>query len=124
MNLMESLTETFDWSTRLVERAPSVPETFRIGGVLVDRRQANVQSPAGEFHLRTKELELLMHLYEHLTVTFTRDELLEEVWKCQPGLMTRTVDQTVATLRRKIEPRPAEPQFLQTVYGIGYRLVL
>jgi hypothetical protein len=43
--------------------------------------------------------------------------LLELVWKCRPWLLTRTVDQTVATLRKKIEFDPGHPQFLQTVYG-------
>jgi DNA-binding response OmpR family regulator len=49
---------------------------------------------------------------------------LQLVWNYQPGLVTRTVDQTMATLRKKIEFDPDRPKFLQTVYGIGYRLVL
>ena len=98
-------------------------EVFRIGGSLVHRRTGIVQSPKGEHRLRTKELELLRHLHAHMDVTFTRDELLEMVWRSEPGLMTRTVDQTVATLRKKIESDPDRPRFLQTVYGVGYRLV-
>ena len=47
-----------------------------------------------------------------------------DVWNFAATLMTRTVDQTVATLRKKIESDPDQPQFLQTVYGVGYRLVL
>ena len=69
-----------------------------------------------------KNLDLLAHLYSHIGVTFTRPELLAAVWNCCPNLLTRTVDQTVATLRRKIEIDPQHPRFLRTLYGVGYSL--
>ena len=59
-----------------------------------------------------------------LPVAFSREELLQRVWNYHPDLLTRTVDQTVATLRKKIEADPEQPRFLQTVFGVGYRLVL
>ena len=91
---------------------------------LIDRRTGRVETPSGARQLRAKELELIVHLYEHVALTFSREKLLQLVWNYQPGLVTRTVDQTVATLRKKIEFEPDRPKFLQTVYGIGYRLVL
>ena len=121
---MEMPTETLDWSPALLERNSSVPEVFRVGASIVHRRTGEVETPSGRQRLRAKELELLMHFYEHATKTFSREDLLQRVWKYAPDLLTRTVDQTVATLRKKIEMNPERPRFLQTVYGIGYRLVL
>ena len=121
---MNASTEVLDWRPTVTERAPSVPEVFRVGRSLIHRRTGRVESPKGEHRLRAKELELILHLYENVTLTFSRGKLLQLVWNCQPSLITRTVDQTVATLRKKIEVDPDQPRFLQTVYGIGYRLVL
>ena len=119
------LTETFDWRPSHPARVDALPEVIRVGPSVVYSRTGTVELPGGsKQQLRAKELELLAHLYEHVTVTFSRGELLQKVWKYGPGLLTRTVDQTMATLRKKIESDPERPQFLQTVYGIGYRLVL
>jgi two-component system, OmpR family, alkaline phosphatase synthesis response regulator PhoP len=121
---MDMMTETLDWRPTLPARLDSVPEVIRVGPSVVHSRTGTVESPGGKQQLRAKELELLVHLYGHVTMTFSRGELLQRVWKYAPGLLTRTVDQTMATLRKKIESDPERPQFLQTVYGIGYRLVL
>ena len=121
---MNVLTQAVDWTSALRERAGKLPEIFRVGPCLIHRRTGRVESPDGEHHLRAKELELVAHLYEHAPVTFSREELLEQVWNYHPDLLTRTVDQTVATLRKKLETDPKQPRFLQTVYGVGYRLVL
>ena len=121
---MEIQTETLDWRPALHDRDRGLPEVFRVGPSVVHRRTGEVESPSGKQRLRAKELELLMHFYEHATTTFSREDLLQRVWNYAPDLLTRTVDQTVATLRKKIELEPERPRFLQTVYGIGYRLVL
>ena len=121
---METLIDATDWKPTCGRRDDDVPEVIRVGHAVVHRRTGRVQRPGGERRLRAKELELLTHLYRHATTTFTRQELLRDVWNFAATLMTRTVDQTVATLRKKIEIDPEEPQFLQTVYGAGYRLVL
>lgn len=122
---MDMLIESLEWSSALLERsrANHEPEVFRVGPSLIDRRTGRIDTPGGARQLRAKELDLVSHLYHHAATTFTREELLERVWNCHPDLVTRTVDQTVATLRQKIELNPQRPQFLQTVYGVGYRLV-
>ena len=53
----------------------------------------------------------------------TRDELLDEVWGYDQFPTTRTVDNHIALLRSKIEDDPAEPRYLLTVRGVGYKLV-
>ena len=115
-----------EWCSGWVERVRSNRETeiLRIGSSVLDQRTGEVESPTGKHWLRSKEMELLMHLFRHAAITFTREELLHTVWKYQCRLLTRTVDQTIATLRKKIEVAPERPRLIQTVYGIGYRLVL
>ena len=69
---LDALAGGSDSSLGLVNRIPPTIEVFRVGHSLVHRRTGLVQSPAGERRLRAKELELLMHLYDHVTATFTR----------------------------------------------------
>jgi two-component system response regulator VicR len=53
----------------------------------------------------------------------TREELLNEVWGYEHYPTTRTVDNHITSLRKKIEDDPAEPRRLLTVFGVGYRLL-
>jgi DNA-binding response OmpR family regulator len=59
-------------------------------------------------------------LYQHRTRAVSRAELLEVVWGTRGDLRTRTVDMTIANLRRKIERDPTRPRIVITVPGIGY----
>jgi DNA-binding response OmpR family regulator len=96
--------------------------SIRIGSWRVDPQSGAAQNPTGEQRLRRKELELLMFLHENAGAIISRDELLRHVWNYQGEVFTRTVDQTVATLRRKLNDNSAKPKYLLTVYGVGYRL--
>jgi two-component system response regulator RegX3 len=71
-----------------------------------------------------REIEILQYLECHSSRPVSRDELLHKVWGYAKNadLETRTVDIHIAKLRRKIEPDPAQPRFLVTVRGLGYRL--
>ena len=121
---MNAFTNDSDWrpNSSLCASAPAA--VVRVGPSRIHRRTGRVESPRGEGRLRRKELALLVHLYEHLMEASSREELLQVVWRYRPGVQTRTVDQTVATLRQKIELNPDHPRFVQTVHGIGYRLAV
>ena len=119
-----SITELLETSAITPGSETAAPEVIRVGPALIHARTGRVESSRGERWLRAKELELLLHLYQHVTQTFSRQQLLQAVWNCQAEMMTRTVDQTVATLRKKLDFEAERPPFLQTVYGIGYRLVM
>jgi DNA-binding response OmpR family regulator len=72
--------------------------------------------------LTAREFELLRLLMRHPNRVFTRDFLLEHLWGHDFYGSTRTVDMHVSRLREKIEDDPAEPRFIVTVRGVGYKL--
>ncbi len=89
--------------------------TFDIGRLMAERGETVV-------HLTPREGEILTHLRSKRGNVVTRDEFLLEVWKYPTAkVQTRTVDNTLAALRRKIERDPAEPRIVETVRGKGYR---
>jgi len=96
-------------------------EKIQVGSRLVDFRTSTVSGPDGVVELSFKEGMLLRHLVESAGRTVNRDELLRDVWGYTDGVQTRTIDNFIVALRKKIEDNPRKPQFIQTVPGEGYR---
>jgi DNA-binding response OmpR family regulator len=73
--------------------------------------------------LTRKEFQTLAYFLKNARRVISRDELLNEVWgyKCYP--CTRTVDNHILRLRKKLEPEPDLPKHLQTVHGMGYKFL-
>ncbi len=71
--------------------------------------------------LTAKEFDLLWFLASHPKHVFSRDQLMDRVWGYAAALDTGTVTVHIRRLREKIEQEPAQPRFLQTVWGVGYR---
>ncbi|MCB9669031.1 MAG: winged helix-turn-helix transcriptional regulator [Alphaproteobacteria bacterium] len=99
--------------------------TLVLGGTSVDlvRRRVVLQG-GGERRLSQLEVDLLAYLAARAGRGVGRDELLLQVWGHAAALSYRAVDMAVMRLRRKLEPEPAEPRFLLSSYGRGYRLVV
>ncbi|GHS89868.1 DNA-binding response regulator [Synergistales bacterium] len=76
---------------------------------------------AASFSLTPKEAELLRFLAMNESKVVSRETLLETVWGVDCDITTRSIDQHIARLRQKIEGDPANPRFLHTVHGAGYR---
>ena len=108
---------------RLRERSsePRTPDTFRFGNVKVDLRRRVLWKDGEESHLTTHEAGTLAHLITHRGRDVSRDELLSEVWGYTAALTTRTVDNQILKLRKKIEDVPSQPRHILTVHGTGYR---
>jgi DNA-binding response OmpR family regulator len=70
-----------------------------------------------------KEYEIMKYLWVHRNKTVTRDDLLTEVWGYDESMSTRTVDNFILKLRQKIEADPANPRYIITIHGIGYKLI-
>ncbi|WP_245536227.1 winged helix-turn-helix domain-containing protein [Terriglobus roseus] len=81
-------------------------------------------SRAGEpVMLTAHEFKLLRYFVDHAERVLSREELLNEVWGYNSYPTTRTVDNQILKLRQKLEPHAAEPRYLRTVHGAGYKFV-
>jgi len=84
-----------------------------------ERRRAYLEGQP--LDLTLKEFDLLHLLARHPGRAFSRDELLRDVWGYDYAGTTRTVDVHIQRLRQKLGDNPAQPRFIETVHGIGYR---
>jgi DNA-binding response OmpR family regulator len=91
----------------------------RLGSLELDRRQRRVRMDGTEVPLTAKEFDLLAMLAEDPGAVFGRDQILEQVWDPHWFGPTKTLDVHVASLRKKL----GAPGWIQTVRGVGFRLV-
>jgi two-component system response regulator VicR len=101
---------------------PRTPDLFHFGNVKVDLRRRILWKDAEESHLTTHEAGTLAYLITHRGRDVSRDELLTEVWGYSAALTTRTVDNQILKLRKKIEDTPGQPRHILTVHGTGYQI--
>jgi two-component system, OmpR family, alkaline phosphatase synthesis response regulator PhoP len=97
------------------------PDTFAFGDCEVDLRRRILTTRGEEARLTTHEAGVLAYLIAYQGKDVTREELLEKVWGYAPTMQTRTVDNQILKLRKKVEPVPADPRHILTVHGVGYR---
>jgi two-component system alkaline phosphatase synthesis response regulator PhoP len=97
------------------------PDIMEIGDIRMDLRQHLVKVRGEEVELTPKEFDFLKLLLLNPGRAFTREFLLEHLWGYEYFGDTRTVDVHVRRLRQKIEGDAAEPLYLETVRGVGYR---
>ncbi len=95
-------------------------EQIEWGDSRIDLGRCRVRRNGSEQSLTPREVGVIRWLYRHRDRAVSRSELLENVWGIKGDTRTRTVDMTVAKLRRKIEPDPSHPQVIVTVTGAGY----
>ena len=96
-------------------------DIHRFGDLTVDLRRTEVRRGEELVELSALEFRLLQYFIEHRGETLSRDELLDNVWRYDASVYSRTVDVHVRTLRQKIERDPAKPEWILTVYGLGYK---
>jgi DNA-binding response OmpR family regulator len=92
-----------------------------VKGVDIDPARRRVRIEGREVVLTDQEFRLLHLVATHAGIVFGRDELLAKIWRGDTFVTVRSVDTLVKRLRRRIEPNPAEPRFLLTVWGVGYK---
>jgi len=101
----------------------NLSRVMRIGDATVDLVKGNVDRPGQTHHLGHFELEILKILIENAEHPVDRNKLLDVIWGLEGFPVTRTVDNHIVSLRRKIEPDPKHPRHIVTVHSIGYRFV-
>ncbi|MBC8041454.1 MAG: response regulator transcription factor [Opitutaceae bacterium] len=103
------------------ENAGALPPVFHLGEAEIDRRKFAVSRGGRAEAITAREMKLAEVFAAHPGEVLTREALLNAVWGVDYFGTTRTLDQHVAQLRKKIEAVPDTPVFLLTVHGVGYR---
>ena len=98
-----------------------IPQEINFGNIHIDRAARIVTKGGEEIKLRLKEYQILTTLAASPGVAVSRQELFDAIWGDDSPSGEKTVDVTIHTLREKVEENAAEPIFIQTVRGFGYR---
>jgi len=96
----------------------------RLGDFEADVESYDASKNGEPVAMTPREFEVLGFLWKHRNHTVSRDQLLESVWGYDDSVSTRTVDNFILRLRKKIEDDPADPRFLVTIHGTGYKLIV
>ncbi len=102
--------------------ATSTQRVLQIGELMMDIGRHEVHISGKPVDLTPTEFKLLQMLAENPGYAFTRSELIERGLGYEYEGIERTLDSHVKNLRKKIEPDPKKPVYIETVYGMGYRL--
>src|SRR6266568_938162 len=98
-------------------------DRIAFGDVTLDAKTREVTKDGRLLALTAKEFDLLSFLASHPRRVFSREQLMDRLWGYSAALDTGTVTVHVRRLREKVEDDPSRPEHLQTVWGVGYRLV-
>jgi two-component system alkaline phosphatase synthesis response regulator PhoP len=102
--------------------APAAPRILAAGGLRMDVDRHEVTLDDAPIELTPTEFDLLKVMMEQRGHAFTRLELVEKGLGYSYEGLERTIDSHIKNLRRKIEPNLGQPTYIETVYGVGYRL--
>lgn len=96
-------------------------EHIRIRGLFIDKLSRRVMIHEKEAMLTSKEYELLLLLASNPNRVFEKEELFERIWGLESNGDAATVTVHIRRLREKIEHDPSKPQYIETIWGVGYR---
>jgi phosphate regulon transcriptional regulator PhoB len=99
---------------------PVIEKIMKIGDIEIDRERYTVTIRGKSVKLSATEFKLLLFLAERRGKVFSRDQLLDAVWRDEAFVEPRTVDVHIRRLRSNIEADPANPRYIKTLRGIGY----
>jgi DNA-binding response OmpR family regulator len=107
---------------RRSDRPAESADRLEFGDVELEWATREVRKAGNDVRLTAREFDLLWFLASHPRRVFSRDQLMASVWGYTAALDSGTVTVHVRRLREKVEDDPSEPRYLETVWGIGYRL--
>lgn len=96
-------------------------DEIRIRGIRIDKLSRKVFVNETEIPFTSKEFDLLLFLSIHPNQVFSKDELFEKIWGLDSIGDNATVTVFIGKLREKIETNPSKPQYIETIWGVGYR---
>jgi two-component system alkaline phosphatase synthesis response regulator PhoP len=101
----------------------AVPQIYSFSDIEIDFAQFKVRRKGKELDLTSLEMEILKYFIAHRGEVVARDDFLDKIWGYESYPTTRTIDNHILKLRKKIEADPSHPQYILSVYGGGYRFV-
>lgn len=107
--------------TRLLGAGQQENDIVEIRGIRIDKTARRVMVDGEEKNFTTKEFDLLTFLAEHPNHVFTKEELFREIWNMDSIGDIATVTVHIKKIREKIEFDTAKPQYIETIWGVGYR---
>ena len=96
-------------------------DVIEIRGIRIDKTARRVWVNEEEKQFTTKEFDLLTFLAEHPNHVFSKEELFKEIWEMESVGDIATVTVHIKKIREKIEFNTAKPQYIETIWGVGYR---
>ncbi|MBI5199690.1 MAG: response regulator transcription factor [Nitrospirae bacterium] len=99
---------------------PVIEKILRKGGLEIDKERYTVSLNRKSLKLSATEFKLLLYLAERKGKVFSREQLLDAVWRDEAFVEPRTVDVHIRRLRAQIEEDPSTPKYIKTMRGIGY----
>ena len=106
---------------RLVSSSAPVGDIIEIRGLKIDKTARRVWVNGTEKPFTTKEFDLLTFLAQNPDHVFTKDELFREIWDMESIGDIATVTVHIKKIREKIEENTSKPQYIETIWGVGYR---
>jgi len=106
-----------------VQTAPVTQKIIRAGALTIDVDARKVTLADKEVELTAKEFALLLQFAQHPGKVYTRSQLLDLVWNYGHDGYEHTVNSHINRLRAKIEHDPAHPDYIRTVWGVGYKFI-
>ena len=97
---------------------------IKLGGLTLNPDTRDVTLNGKVIDLTGREFELVFAMAEQPNRVFSRDQLLERVWGSNFAGIDRVVDVHIGLIRKKLEEDPADPKLIQTIRGVGYKLVV
>jgi DNA-binding response OmpR family regulator len=110
--------------TQLRRGGMAVPEVLRFPDLVIDRGRRHVVQGERDVRLTPTELGILELLASHAGRPVTLRQIIAAVWKGAPATTADTVRVHIGTLRRKLEPDPANPRYIGTEPWVGYRFLV
>jgi len=98
-------------------------ESYSFGSVVLDFKKQRASRAGQSIKLSSKEFEIMHFFIQHEDEVVTRDMLLDQVWGYEAYPTTRTVDNYILNLRKKIEADPGNPKYLLTLHKAGYKFI-
>jgi DNA-binding response OmpR family regulator len=110
---------------RRLQRTPGgAEESIEIGDAVIFPRRHELVRNKRTYQLSFYEVEIVRILYERAGQPVPREEILEKIWGVSGASQSRSVDNFVVKLRKKLEENASQPRHIVTIYGMGYKLVL